>query len=153
MRSRLGGGIVDFYRQQAAGQFSQSSAEATLGRTVKSSPRDSNYGCGPRDSNYGCGAQAPSPANKSLSPVDSALARTVRAAVAAGSQIQCNAKQYPAIRTALTGAVEKWQGSQDELFASLALSEIERLDLLFLANAAQMKIASAEKSVSLSHDA
>jgi hypothetical protein len=59
----------------------------------------------------------------------------VIAAVAQGSQIQCNAKQYPAIRAALTSAMKKWQYSQDELFESLALNEIERLDLLFLNSA------------------
>jgi predicted phage terminase large subunit-like protein len=132
MRSRLGGGIVDFYRQQATGQSSQSSAEATLGRTVKSSRRDSNYGCGPRDSNYGCGAQAPSPANKSHSPGDSALARSVLAAVAQGSHIQCNFKQYPEIRAALLDAVARWSGFENEPNALWARSEIERLDLLFL---------------------
>jgi len=132
MRSRLGGGIVDFYRQQATGQSSQSSAETTLGRAVKSSRRDSNYGCGPRDSNYGCGAQAPSPANKSLSPGDSAMARSVHAAVAAGSHIQCNFKQYPEIRAALLDAVARWSGSENEPNALWARGEIERLDLLFL---------------------
>jgi hypothetical protein len=59
----------------------------------------------------------------------------VIAAVAQGSQIQCNAKQYPAIRAALTSAMKKGQCSQDELFVSLALNEIERLDLLFLNSA------------------
>jgi hypothetical protein len=76
----------------------------------------------------------------------------VIAAVAQGSQIQCNAKQYPAIRAALTSAMKRWQDSQNELFASLALNEIERLDLLFLANAGPIEIASAEKSVSSSLD-
>jgi predicted phage terminase large subunit-like protein len=131
MRSRLGSGIVDFYRQQATGQSSQSSPEATLERTVgsfrrDSSYRDSNNGCGPRDSNYGCGAQAPSPANKSHSPGDSAIERSVLAAVAAGSHIQCNAKQYPEIRAALINAAKS-----DDTPAGLARDELERLDELF----------------------
>jgi predicted phage terminase large subunit-like protein len=135
MRSRLGGGIVDFYRRQATG-------EVTAGRGAKLAIIGSSKDCGP---------QAPSPAMGRPSVPDSILARNVLAAVAMGSQIQCNAKQYPAIRAALTSAMKKWQGSQDELFAS-ALSEIERLDLLFLANAGPIEIASAEKSVSSSHD-
>ncbi len=139
MRSRLGGGIVEFYRQQATGQSSQSSAEATLGRTVKSSRRDSNYGCGaqapgsPARAGFArAGVEVPSPANKSLSPGDSALARSVRAAVAQGSHIQCNFKQYPEIRAALLDAVARWNGSENEPNALWARSEIERLDLLFL---------------------
>jgi hypothetical protein len=74
----------------------------------------------------------------------------VIAAVAQGSQIQCNAKQYPAVRGALMGATKKWQDLQDELSVSLALSEIKRLDLLFLANPGQIEIVSTEKSVSSS---
>jgi predicted phage terminase large subunit-like protein len=134
MRNRLGGGIVEFYRQQATG-------ELTFGQTIERSGR------GPEKN--GRGPQAPSPAMECSS--DSALARNVIAAVAQGSQIQCNAKQYPAIRGALIGAIKKWQALQDELSASLALSEINRLDLLFLANAGQIEIVSTGKSVSSSH--
>jgi predicted phage terminase large subunit-like protein len=122
MRSRLGGGIVDFYRQQAIGQSSQSSAEATLGRTVKSSRHDSNY---PRR------AQAPSPANEHSSPRHSALARNVLAAVAQGNQIQCHYKQYPEIRAALSRVAENKGEDQDKTLALLATNEIERLDLCF----------------------
>jgi predicted phage terminase large subunit-like protein len=132
MRSRLGGGIVDFYRRQATG-------EVTAGRGAKLAIIGSSKDCGPQAPGSPerldfahFGPQAPSPANKDFSPEDSILARNVIEAVVEGSQIQCNAKQYPAIRAALTSATEKWQGSQDELRVSLARSEIERLDLLFL---------------------
>jgi predicted phage terminase large subunit-like protein len=133
MRSRLGGGIVEFYRMQATG-------ELTLGQTIKPSQRGSENRRGP---------QAPSPAMGGLS--DLALERNVIAAVAQGSQIQCNAKQYPAIRGALMGAIKNWQDLPDEVFASRALSEIKRLDLLFLADAGQIEIVSTEESVSSSH--
>jgi predicted phage terminase large subunit-like protein len=131
MRSRLGGGIVEFYRMQASG-------ELTLGQTIKLSGRESQTGA----------SQGPSPATECSS--DSVLERSVIAAVAQGSQIQCNAKQYPAVRGALMGATKKWQDLQDELSVSLALSEIKRLDLLFLANPGQIEIVSTEKSVSSS---
>lgn len=55
-------------------------------------------------------------------------------AVAQGSQIQCNAKQYPAIRAALITASETKGGPQEAVLASSAMSEIERLDLLFANN-------------------
>ena len=134
MRSRLGGGIVEFYRMQATGEIAQ-------GRTIRPSEHGSKNDRGP---------QSPSPAMGGIS--NSALARNVLAAVVQGSQIQCNAKQYPAIRGALIGAIKKWQDLHDELSASLALSEIKRLDLLFLPNAGQIEIASTEKSMSSSHD-
>jgi len=82
--------------------------------------------------NNNCGAQAPSPAIGHLS--GSVLARNVLAAVAAGSQIQCNAKQYPAIRAALTSVAENKTDSQDETLPLLAIQERERLDLLFMAS-------------------
>jgi predicted phage terminase large subunit-like protein len=132
MRSRLGGGIVDFYRRQATGELAP-------GRTVKPSERGSKNGCGPqapgspeRDGFARAGVEAPSPAKGRISATDSALARNVVDAVAQGSQIQCNAKQYPAIRAALIRAAEMWKGSKDEVCASLALREIERLDRLFV---------------------
>lgn len=136
MRSRLGGGIVEFYRMQATG-------EVASGRSAKLLQNGSDKDRGP---------QAPSPMNKHLLSVDSVLVHNVIAAVVQGSQIQCNAKQYPAIRGALIGAIKKWQDLHDELSASLALSEIKRLDLLFLPNAGQIEIASTEKSMSSSHD-
>jgi hypothetical protein len=73
----------------------------------------------------------PSPANKNLSLGDSALTRSVLAAVAAGSQIQCHYKQYPEIRAALSKVAENKSENQDETLALLAKSEIERLDLCF----------------------
>lgn len=129
MRSRLGGGIVDFYRQQATGELAQPQPKRRIHRATLET------------------GSSPSSVIE-----ESVLARNVLAAVAQGSQIQCNAKQYPEIRAALADALEKWQGSHDELFVSLALSEIERLDLLFLANARQIEIDSPEKSASLLHD-
>ncbi len=107
MRNRLGGGIVEFYRQQATGEVSS-------GRSIKPSERGSKIDRGP---------QAPS---------DSVLARNVIAAVAQGSQIQCNFKQYPTVRAALLDAVARWSECENEPNALWARSEIERLDLLFL---------------------
>src|SRR5579864_1059481 len=112
MRNRLGGGIVEFYRMQATGEVSPR-------RSITLSQKGPNQDCGP---------QAPSPAMESSS--DSALARNVIAAVAEGSQIQCNAKQYPAIRVALTDAGQMWSGSDGQISLQ-AQNEIERLDRLF----------------------
>ena len=53
-------------------------------------------------------------------------------AVGRGSQIQCNAKQYPEIRQALTQAVETWR-SENDARAALAEVEIARLDVVFRA--------------------
>jgi predicted phage terminase large subunit-like protein len=111
MRSRLGGGIVEFYRQQATGEVPPS-------RTIKPSEHSSKNGRGP---------QAPSPAMGRPSVPDSFLARNVLAAVAMGSQIQCNAKQYPEIRAALTSNAKDW-GNVDNPFHR----ELERLDALFV---------------------
>jgi predicted phage terminase large subunit-like protein len=109
MRSRLGGGIVEFYRQQAAAELAQPLSQRRIHRAVLES------------------ASSPTSAIE-----QSALARNVIAAVAQGSQIQCNVKQYPEIRQALVGAAERKIDSQDEALPLLALSEIERLDLLFV---------------------
>jgi predicted phage terminase large subunit-like protein len=119
MRNRLGGGIVEFYRRQATG-------EILVARTAHLSQPISN-GSADSGANSSCGAQAPSPAIE-----DSALARSILAAVAQGSQIHCNAKQYPAIRAALTGAAEKKTDLQDENLPRLAIRERERLDVLFI---------------------
>jgi len=70
------------------------------------------------------GPQAPSPAIE-----DSALTRSVLVALTEGSQIQCNAKQYPAIRKVLASAAE--ESADTELPASLARNELERLDQFF----------------------
>ncbi len=128
MRNRLGGGIIDFYRQQATGEVSP-------GQTIKPSERSSKNDRGPqspgspeRAAFARAGVEVPSPATGRLS--DSALARSVLAAVAQGSQIQCNAKQYPAIRAALTSVANLWTGSY-ETRKILALNELYRLDQLF----------------------
>ena len=67
MRSRLGGGIVDFYRRQATGEVAPS-------RTIKPSEPDSKNARGPQAGSpesaafaSATGPQAPSPANKNLS--------------------------------------------------------------------------------------
>jgi len=116
MRSRLGGGIVEFYRQQASGEVTTGrSAKLANGRLIKD-----------------FGPQAPSPAKEHLSAYDSDLARNVLAAVAQGNQIQCNVKQYPAIRAALTVVAERKADWQNETLSLLAIRERERLDLLFM---------------------
>ncbi|HET8888402.1 MAG TPA: phage terminase large subunit [Candidatus Angelobacter sp.] len=128
MRSRLGGGIVEFYRQQATGEIPQKSADNA------SAPSRNFYHRGPqapgspeRAAFARAGVEAPSPAKQ-----DSALAHNVITALEQGSQIQCNAKQYPAIRAALTSVAEKKTDSQDETLPLLAIQERERLDLLFM---------------------
>ena len=115
MRSRLGGGIVDFYRQQASGEVQASEANRPKLRR---------------------------PATSSLMTEESArsqdaLARTVIEAVAEGSQIQCNVKQYPEIRAALVNAANNISNinhpsdSHDQPSSVLADKELRRLDLLF----------------------
>lgn len=118
MRNRLGGGIVDFYRMQAAGEISQA-------RTVRLSQQRSNDSSNSR-ANNSYGAQAPSPAIG-----DSPLAQSVLAAVAQGNHIHCNFKQYPEVRTALTAAAATNGSPLEKARALWARSEIERLDLLF----------------------
>jgi predicted phage terminase large subunit-like protein len=105
MRSRLGGGIVEFYRQQATGEIPGSPAARKIARATS-------------------GSADTMEAN--------VLRRNVIEAVAQGSHIQCNFKQYPEIRAALTEAAARWSGSENEPNALWARSEIERLDLLFL---------------------
>jgi predicted phage terminase large subunit-like protein len=131
MRNRLGGGIVEFYRMQATG-------EVASGRNAKLLQSASNKDCGPqapgspeREGVTRTGVEVPSPATKSFPPQDSVMARDILAAVARGSQIQCNVKQYPEVRTVLAGASERWSGSENEPNAFWARSEIQRLDLLF----------------------
>jgi hypothetical protein len=75
--------------------------------------------------------EVPSPATKSSPSQDSVMARDILAAVARGSQIQCNVKQYPEVRTVLATASERWNGSENEPKVLWARSEIQRLDLLF----------------------
>jgi predicted phage terminase large subunit-like protein len=104
MRSRLGGGIVDFYRQQATGEIRQPQLRAASVRRLPA-------------------------AQDQIS--ETALARNVIEAVAQGNQIQCNSKQYPEIRAALHRAAKKWNGSEDQICLGLALSEIKRLDQVF----------------------
>lgn len=119
MRSRLGGGIVDFYRQQASGihdtRLSQSPS------TVQK--RDTHV------------SQSPSAVQKHnthvAQPPSAVLKRNVLEAIAQGTQIQCNAKQYPAVREALVSAKASTTSVLGESFSRQAASEIARLDLLF----------------------
>jgi predicted phage terminase large subunit-like protein len=108
MRNRLGGGIVEFYRQQATGEVVLENVSASNKKL------------------YQRGPQAPPPAMGCHS--DSVLMSNVIAAVAQGSQIHCNAKQYPAIRAALTRAAEICENKEGMHFA---LGEIRRLDEVF----------------------
>lgn len=131
MRNRLGGGIVDFYRMQATGELAP-------GQTLKSAGGGSTNGRGamapgsPERAVFArAGVEVPSPANKHFPFEDSVLARNVTDAIEQGNQIQCNFKQYPEIRSALTEAAARWSGSENETNALWARSEIERLDLLF----------------------
>ncbi|HEX4605333.1 MAG TPA: phage terminase large subunit, partial [Candidatus Angelobacter sp.] len=114
MRTRLGGGIVDFYRLQATGEIAS--------RIIHPSERGSKNRRGPH---------APSPAQGSTSAPDSALARNVIQAIEQGSQIQCNAKQYPKVRAALDHAARSWNGPNDETRLMLVRDEIQRLDHIF----------------------
>lgn len=104
MRNRLGGGIVEFYRQQATGEVRESPAARKI-------------------------AHPPSGSADTIE--GTVLMRNVIAAVAQGNQIHCNFRQYPTVRAALLDAEEKWRGSENESNALRARSEIERLDLLF----------------------
>jgi predicted phage terminase large subunit-like protein len=104
MRSRLGGGIVDFYRQEATGEIRESPAARKTARAIS----------GSADTMEG-----------------SILRRNVIEAVVQGSQLHCNFKQYPTVRAALLDAGARWIGSENEPNALWARSEIERLDLLF----------------------
>jgi predicted phage terminase large subunit-like protein len=114
MRSRLGGGIVDFYRQQsvaiATGQF-QSSGTRSYSQTRR--------------------AASPRSPGAAVTVEDTVFTRDIVEAVARGSQIQCNAKQYLEIRTALSHAADLLNDTQNELRSLLIGREIERLDLLF----------------------
>lgn len=59
----------------------------------------------------------------------STLARNVLTALAQGSQIQCNIRQYPEIRASLFHAAEVCE--ENSVSAQLALAEIDRLDQTF----------------------
>jgi predicted phage terminase large subunit-like protein len=104
MRSRLGGGIVDFYRQQASGVTVPALTRHASARRA-SAPSDQNP--------------------------ETALERRVIEAIEQGSHIQCNIKHYPEIRDALDRAAKRWNGSEDQVRLGLALSEIKRLNQVF----------------------
>src|SRR4029077_8530389 len=95
MRSRLGGGIVDFYRQQATGEVRESPAPRKITRPTSGSADTME---------------------------ESILMRNVIEAVARGSQLHCNFKQYPTVRAALLDAVARWSGSENEPSALWARS-------------------------------
>jgi predicted phage terminase large subunit-like protein len=109
MRTRLGGGIVDFYRQKATGELHSDR-----------------------------GPQAPSPASRRFARVGvevplpahmEVLARNVLAAVEQGNQILCNEKQYAEIRAVLSSLAEKT--NEENIPALLAQNEMDRLDQMF----------------------
>ncbi len=102
MRTRLGGGIVDFYRQHAAGEAIQPAS--------------------------GRGRRGRSETRKGVSS-ESALARNVISALGQRSQIQCHEKQYPEIRAVLADAAEKMEPNTEAAF--LARREMDRLDQKF----------------------
>jgi predicted phage terminase large subunit-like protein len=104
MRSRLGGGIVEFYRQQASGEIVPASIRHASTR------------------------RPPVPSDQNAK---TALERRVIESIEQGSQIQCNIKHYPEIRGALDRAAKRWNGSEDQVRLGRALSEIERLDQVF----------------------
>jgi predicted phage terminase large subunit-like protein len=104
MRTRLGGGIVEFYRQQATGEVRESSAARKT-------------------------ARGPSGSKDTME--ESVLMRNVLAAIAQGSQIHCNFKQYQDVRAALSAAAATSGCPLEEARALWARKEIERLDLLF----------------------
>jgi predicted phage terminase large subunit-like protein len=106
MRSRLGGGIVEFYRQQASGEITQPPAQSPGARSTfrRSAHQD-----------------------KLLT--ESPLARNVIIAVEQGSQIQCNPKQYLEIQALLSRAEEKMD--EENPSAVLLRNEIKRLDQIF----------------------
>jgi predicted phage terminase large subunit-like protein len=132
MRSRLGGGIVEFYRQQATGEVAsgrsatqpQNGSNKEGGPQAPGSPETgfpdraafARSGMAERAALARAGVETPPPANQ-----NSTLTRNVLAAVEQGTQIQCHEKQYPAIRAVLSNA-------GDSLFAR---SEISRMDQLF----------------------
>jgi predicted phage terminase large subunit-like protein len=103
MRSRLGGGIVDFYRQQATGEITQPLLRGGAARRSPASPNRMT---------------------------ETALARSIIEAVARGSQIQCNIKQYPGIRAALHRVIESSVDAHEHDRSVLVSDEIRRLDEL-----------------------
>jgi len=102
MRTRLGGGIVDFYRRQATGEPSQPDPERSRYRRS---------------------------VDRKHAPAESALARNVMAAIEQGTLIHCNQKLYPKVRAVLAQAS---QTSGENITCLIAAqSEIDRLDRIF----------------------
>jgi predicted phage terminase large subunit-like protein len=113
MRNRLGGGIVEFYRQQATGEIREPSETRKPTRHSSGSP---------------------------MIIEESVLAQNVIAAVAQGSHIQCNFKQYPEVRAALAVIAATTIDPQKEALAKLAAREIERLDLSFTNSTGELEL-------------
>jgi predicted phage terminase large subunit-like protein len=105
MRSRLGGGIVEFYRQQATGEVAQIDSH-------QSQPRRPV-------------ARASSSMRDQIA--ETVLTRSVVSALAQGGRILCNVKHNPQVRAVLTSTLE---GVENGL-TSHAQREINRLDHLF----------------------
>src|SRR6185437_12911247 len=122
MRTRLGGGIIDFYRQQATGELVKGSVGSGLAAARKVMRRGPQAPGSPTRTSVVCvGAEMSSPAKQ-----DSTLTRNVIKALAQGSQIQCHEKQYPEIRAVLARAAEKTD--QETGPALMARREMDRLD-------------------------
>lgn len=106
MRSRLGGGIVDFYRQQATGEVPPAQQDRPKHRRPVSAL----------------------PVTDEIALAQDFLIRTVVEAVAKGNQIHCNARQYPEIRAALMLVSDRYP---DQFRAEVINQEVQRLDKLF----------------------
>jgi predicted phage terminase large subunit-like protein len=121
MRSRLGGGIVEFYRQQATGEVVSENASASNRKSYQRGPQAP--GSPERAAFVRAGVEAPPPAQMER------LARNLLDALEQGTLIQCNEKQYPEVRAVLSTAAAR--PDEQEIIALLAQNEIDRLDQMF----------------------
>lgn len=137
MRTRLGGGILDFYRQQATGEavysmagHSPDAASQAAGSQPAGPENMASQPGGPRRAeSYGARSLFRRLRQHRQSPAEIVLARGVISALEQGSQIQCNARQYPQVRAALSSTVERL--GEDSDAALLAREEMDRLDRIF----------------------
>jgi hypothetical protein len=137
MRSRLGGGIVDFYRQQASMAANAGAITAAIAGGQGKLPGTGNHS-GTRSysgtRNYSETRRAAlqrSSGDHVAMTDDNVLPHDIIEAVTQGSQIHCNARQYPEIRAALLNAISSPTGPSDEMCTLFINNEIQRLDLLF----------------------
>ncbi|HKV91710.1 MAG TPA: phage terminase large subunit [Candidatus Angelobacter sp.] len=127
MRTRLGGGIIDFYRQQAGGEPAQGSVGSGFAPAQNVMPHRP-HAPGPTRTGACVGLEMPSPARQ-----DSVLARNVIRALEQGSQIQCNRKHYSEIREVLQHVADsaKLNSTETNPLLPFAMAEIDRLDRAF----------------------